>query len=104
MEVGKKGQEHDERQRSKRFLKVQDVYWSLYSATKDKLAQNPKGKQFEFNESLIFSKLEFFCKRVQKLLDMFTTIHQFSAKGYYQPRPAWTSLWSLEGVLSPLPR
>ena len=60
-------------------LKVQDVYWSLYSTTKEKLAQNAKGIQFEFNETLIFGKLEFFCKRVQKLLDMFTTIHQFSS-------------------------
>jgi len=61
------------------ILKVQDVYCSLYSGTKEKLAQNPKGKQFEFNDSLIFAKLELFCKRVQKLLDMFTTIHQFSS-------------------------
>jgi len=66
-------------ERFRAVVKVQDVYWSLYSGVKDKLAHNPKGKQFDFNESLIFGKLELFCKRVQKLLDMFTTIYQFSS-------------------------
>lgn len=61
------------------ILKVQDVYTSLYAMTKDKLAQNPKGRQFDFNEGLIFGKVHDFSKRVQKLLDMFTTIQQFSA-------------------------
>lgn len=31
-------------------------------------------KQFDFNESEIFGKFDLFCKRVQKLIDMFTTI------------------------------
>ena len=35
-------------------------------------------KQFDFNESEIFGKFDLFCKRVQKLIDMFTTIQQFS--------------------------
>ena len=61
------------------ILKLQDAYWSLYASTKDKLAQNVKGKQFEFNEALIFGKSDLFSKRVKKLLDMFTTIHQFSS-------------------------
>jgi dynein heavy chain len=36
-------------------------------------------KQFDFNESDIFGKFDLFCKRIQKLIDMFTTIQQFSA-------------------------
>ena len=37
----------------------------------------PKGRQFDFSESQIFSKFDLFCRRVIKLMDMFTTIHQF---------------------------
>ena len=36
-------------------------------------------KQFDFNESRIFGKFDLYCKRVQKLMDMFTTIVQFTA-------------------------
>ena len=36
-------------------------------------------KQFDFNESDIFGKFDLFCKRVTKLIDMFTTIQQFSS-------------------------
>ncbi|KAJ1489265.1 hypothetical protein T484DRAFT_1780671, partial [Baffinella frigidus] len=48
----------------------------LYHAAKEKLAEKPKGKQFDFVEKEIFSKLDQFCKRAQKLIDMFTTIVQ----------------------------
>ena len=37
----------------------------------------PKGRQFDFSESQIFSKFDLFCRRVIKLMDMFTTIYQF---------------------------
>ena len=39
----------------------------------------PKVKQFDFNEGQIFGKMDLFCKRVQKLMDMFQTVRQFSA-------------------------
>ena len=71
-------------ERLKAVLKLHNVYRSVYSSTKDKLAQNSKGKQFEFDESIIFGRLDEFCKRVQKLLDMFTTIHQFSCLAEYK--------------------
>ena len=59
-------------------IKLNETFQELYHAVKEKLATQPKGKQFDFNESRIFSKLDQFCKRVQKLKDLFTTIPQFS--------------------------
>jgi dynein heavy chain len=40
---------------------------------------NPYGKQFDFSESAIFGKFDQFCWRIQKLIDLFTTVQQFSA-------------------------
>ncbi|KAJ1473429.1 dynein heavy chain, N-terminal region 1-domain-containing protein [Baffinella frigidus] len=60
-------------------LKLNDAYQELYRVTKEKLQTQPKVKQFDFNESRIFGKFDLYCKRVQKLMDMFTTIVQFSA-------------------------
>eukprot|EP00854_Cymbomonas_tetramitiformis_P001067 gene1068-1616_t len=59
-------------------MKLNEAYQEQYKLTRDRLMSQPKGKQFDFNESKIFSKFDLFCKRVSKLLDMFTTIHQFS--------------------------
>ena len=59
-------------------IKLNDTYQQLYQAVKDKLATQPKGKQFDFNESRIFGKIDQFSKRVQKLKDLFTTITQFT--------------------------
>ena len=42
-----------------------------YRITKEKLLTQPKGKQFDFSENQIFGKFELFCKRIQKLVDMF---------------------------------
>ena len=38
-----------------------------------------KGKQFDFSEQAIFGKFDLFCRRLIKLIDMFSTIHQFRA-------------------------
>ena len=60
-------------------LQLNQVYQEQYMLQKEKLAQQPKVNQFDFNESRIFAKFDLFCKRVQKLVDLFTTIHQFSS-------------------------
>ena len=60
-------------------LRLNDAYQELYRITKEKLQAQPKVKQFDFNESRIFGKFDLYCKRVQKLMDMFTTIAQFTA-------------------------
>jgi dynein heavy chain len=59
-------------------LKLNEEYQEHYRLTRDRLLSQPKGKQFDFNEAKIFSKFDLFCKRVSKLIDMFTTIHQFN--------------------------
>jgi dynein heavy chain len=60
-------------------LRLNEAYQEQYRITKEKLTTQPKVKQFDFNESEIFGKFDLFCKRIQKLIDLFTTIQQFSA-------------------------
>jgi len=60
-------------------LKLNEAYQQTYRETKAKLLKAPTGKQFDFDEKTIFGKFEHFCRRVTKLIDMFGTVHQFSA-------------------------
>ncbi|CAK0855452.1 unnamed protein product [Prorocentrum cordatum] len=60
-------------------IKLNDAYQSQYKDTKDTLLTLPKGKQFDFSETLIFGRFDLFCRRVYKLIDMFQTIHQFTS-------------------------
>jgi len=60
-------------------LKLNEAYQEQYRLTKEKLAATPKGRQFDFPENNIFGKFNHFCRRVIKLIDLFSTIHQFSA-------------------------
>ena len=60
-------------------LKLNESYQENYRLTKDKLLTMPKGKQFDFSETQIFGKFDLFCRRAIKLIDMFSTIHQFNA-------------------------
>ena len=53
-------------------------YRTQYEATRDKLRENPQSKQFEFSENVIFSKSNLFQRRVEKLIDLFTTVDQFT--------------------------
>jgi dynein heavy chain len=39
----------------------------------------PKGKQFDFSKNQIFGKFDLFCRRLTKLIDMFTTVRQFNS-------------------------
>ena len=65
-------------------LRLNEAYQEQYRITKEKLATQPKVKQFDFNESDIFGKFDLFCKRIQKLIDMFTTIQQFSSLAQHE--------------------
>lgn len=60
-------------------LKLNEAYHEQYRQTKLKLEQTPKGKQFSFNEMSIFGHFDLFCRRVIKLIDMFSTIDQFNS-------------------------
>jgi dynein heavy chain len=56
-----------------------ETYHQYYKDTKAKLAEMPKGKQFNFDENAIFGKLTRFRRRLEKLIDMFSSIEQFKA-------------------------
>ena len=58
-------------------LSLYDSYLYHYKSIKQKLEQLPKGKQFNFDETAIFGKFTRFRRRLEKLIDMFTSIAQF---------------------------
>ena len=60
-------------------IKLFEVFNEQYQETKQKLAAMPKGKQFNFDPSKIFHKSTLFCRRLEKLIDMFSSIQQFHA-------------------------
>jgi hypothetical protein len=60
-------------------VRLNEVYQEQYRATKEKLAAQPGHKQFDFVEHNIFFKFDLFSKRLHKLIDMFSTMHQFSS-------------------------
>lgn len=70
--------------RLEQCLKVNEMYQETYRLTKEKLAANPKGKQFDFNEQAIFGRFDLFCRRVIKLIDLFSTIQQFRTLGEHK--------------------
>jgi dynein heavy chain len=58
-------------------LQINEEYQDQYRLTKEKLMTTPKGKQFDFSETQIFGKFDLFCRRLIKLMDMFSTMQQF---------------------------
>ena len=60
-------------------VKMEKRYKEEYAASKERLAQQPKGRQFDFDNERIFIKFELFIKRCNKLLDLYSTIMQFTA-------------------------
>lgn len=58
-------------------IKLYKEYKDSYLDTKDKVADMPKGKTFDFSETQIFGKFEAFVRRLQKLIDIFGNIQQF---------------------------
>eukprot|EP01036_Dinobryon_divergens_P053399 gene53399-71385_t len=58
-------------------LQLNEEYQEQYRVTKEKLMTMPKGKQFDFSETQIFGKFDLFCRRLIKLMDMFSTMLQF---------------------------
>eukprot|EP00327_Prymnesium_parvum_P015479 CAMPEP_0113272674 /NCGR_PEP_ID=MMETSP0008_2-20120614/23450_1 /TAXON_ID=97485 /ORGANISM="Prymnesium parvum" /LENGTH=4484 /DNA_ID=CAMNT_0000122153 /DNA_START=48 /DNA_END=13502 /DNA_ORIENTATION=+ /assembly_acc=CAM_ASM_000153 len=62
----------------KSCVKLYDSYRECYENAKASLAEKPAGKQFDFNENIIFGKFTLFHRRVEKLIDLFTTVDQFT--------------------------
>jgi dynein heavy chain len=59
-------------------IKLNEFYQEQYRLTKRKLERTHNGKRFDFNEMQIFGKFDLFCRRLIKLIDMFSTIDQFT--------------------------
>lgn len=57
-------------------LKLNEAYQEQYRMTKERMETAGSGKKFEFNERNMFGKFDLFCRRVIKLIDMFSTIDQ----------------------------
>lgn len=60
-------------------IQLYKAYKEAYNDTKDKVADMPKGKTFDFSETQIFGKFDTFCRRLKKLIDIFSNIQQFQA-------------------------
>ena len=60
-------------------LQLNEEYQDQYRLTKEKLMTTSKGKQFDFSEAQIFGKFDLFCRRLIKLMDMFSTMQQFNS-------------------------
>lgn len=63
----------------KSCIKLKDEYIRHYRLERDKLALQPSGRQFNFNELQLFGKFELFCSRIESLVELFSTIEQFNA-------------------------
>jgi dynein heavy chain, axonemal len=57
-------------------LKLNEAYQEQYRMTKERMEAAGSGKKFEFNERNMFGRFDLFCRRVIKLIDMFSTIDQ----------------------------
>ncbi|KAJ3097005.1 Dynein heavy chain 5, axonemal [Phlyctochytrium planicorne] len=59
-------------------IKLNEAYQRCFHETKKRLQETPHEKQFDFSEMYIFGKFDAFCKRIQKVIDMFSVIEKFS--------------------------
>ena len=70
----------DQGEAIKRFedcLRLNDEYQKHFQRTKKKIEEHPEERQFEFSETYIFGKINTFARRLQKLIDMFSTLKSF---------------------------
>lgn len=54
------------------------AYQEQYRAIKEKLGEQSDSKPWDFDDRKIFMRFDLFCKRTGKLIDLFSTIHQFA--------------------------
>jgi dynein heavy chain len=59
-------------------IKLNESYQEQFRLMKQKLENALNGKQFYFNDMQIFGKFDLFCRRLIKLIDMFSMINQFT--------------------------
>nr|XP_024659567.1 dynein heavy chain 5, axonemal [Maylandia zebra] len=55
------------------------VYQRSFHSVRDKLRGNPENRQFDFSENYIFGKFDSFCRRLEKMADMASTLESLAA-------------------------
>ncbi len=61
-------------------VRLNDAYQEAYRTVRDRASGAPaNGNAFDFDEAKLFGKFDLFAKRCKKLINMFTTVHQFSS-------------------------
>ncbi|KAM8826831.1 dynein axonemal heavy chain 5-like [Synchiropus picturatus] len=60
-------------------IHLNQKYQQHFHKAKEKLAKTPSERQFDFSEMHIFLKFDSFQQRLEKILEMFTTISTYSA-------------------------
>nr|XP_055066586.1 dynein axonemal heavy chain 5 [Misgurnus anguillicaudatus] len=63
----------------KAAIRLNQEYQKYFQKTKQKLKENPSERQFDFSEMYIFGKFDTFQRRLNKILDMFSTITTYNA-------------------------
>ena len=69
---------HDLLLQLKECVHLNKIYQEQYHLTKKQLSTISTGNQFNCNEVQIFGKIDLFCRRIVKLIDLFTTLEQFN--------------------------
>ncbi|XP_002666734.3 dynein axonemal heavy chain 5 [Danio rerio] len=64
--------------RMKECIELNQEYQQCFRQMKEKIQQNPHERQLELSENYIFGKFDTFCKRLEKITDMATTLEDFS--------------------------
>ncbi|TKS87316.1 Dynein heavy chain 5, axonemal [Collichthys lucidus] len=54
-------------------------YQRSFQAVRDKLRENPENRQFDFSENYIFGKFDAFCRRLEKIADMASSLESLAA-------------------------
>uniref|UniRef100_A0A671XT96 Dynein axonemal heavy chain 5 n=1 Tax=Sparus aurata TaxID=8175 RepID=A0A671XT96_SPAAU len=63
----------------KAAIHLNQEYQQYFHKTKEKLEQTPSERQFDFSEMYIFGKFDTFQRRLNKILEMFSTISTYAA-------------------------
>ncbi|XP_041823849.1 dynein heavy chain 5, axonemal [Melanotaenia boesemani] len=54
-------------------------YQKSFQSVREKLKENPENRQFDFSENYIFGKFDAFCRRLEKIADMASTMESLAA-------------------------
>jgi len=83
-------------------IRLNAEYKKEFNDIKQRLNANPKGKHYEFTDTVIFGKFDLFCRRVGKLKDLFETIEQFQVLARHNLENMATILTDFQGALNKL--